>query len=1031
MYTVGLDVDKYIVFTLNFAICWKTCYSSPILKKYGTIYIIWIQKCVLCIAIKCLSAGNFFFSTKATAVTKYTFYLSNNFLHKIKVNDFMKHTLLLSINFIFLVFLLYKLLVIFVYKLSTFEYYLLFYSKVILTKYMIIYLLKLLKRLYTATKKVTFYMCIVKNKYLLMLEWDLHNSPKPHRFFSLQLQSSSPGSNKGDDPKLPYEGKGKGKATEEDMRRMFPEEFYKEDNNNNDTKKVQEEYDYELAKDYQERLNLEWEINNFKAKSKKLAAEHNETRILFDKEKNMEKKIELSKKLDNDKEEYQNAKSDAEELKNLFRTRYNAEPNSETESETWSESDGSEPDSVSDEEDSDEEGRLSKKPKTSHDSKNDNNILPLVSPFKQSPFKNLSAIIRPFYSNLSNFSFVLFTISIIFPGFDLIQFVNELLKLFGDFSDNVKQQIAVFLFYHSFWKKTNKFIKLGKIIIGFINNTRNPIIWSFLLMIVTAFGLFFYFSFTLSDFCNLLKDWIVYIHSINELNGAFLESYDTICYCLFAILLSVLFKWSSSFKVFIVSTSNYISQNIVKLISWMTWLLVLLLVVLFSLKLIYWMHEVTCCALSVLKEYLLIYSYSSYLNSVIDIIKFNSLVPKSDLPESSDPYTRIEIIKFSFLLPGSDLSKSSNQISQIDSIKYNSLIPELDLVKPSLMIHNQEITTEIVINSVSVILRFYPRPRVRFDAGAGGVTERHTTFDFYEKYWFLCESSIVSLSFKKLVNFYLLHLSIHKYKHKSINNDEDLGYFLSGLMEGAGLFYSRECQINLKKKDSALGYFLRRKIGYGKIFNRFGKQISYGCTKKKGLSRILSLTNDKLIKKITSYNTFSRLIQKNELDKVIISVDNFTDIHSKYMLKSLSYKPFNLTLNNFWLSGFTQACGWLYVGVEKSKKHLIGYRPKLELNFQHENKEYLEMICGKMKMGKVYNNKLNEWYYKSLSFKLAGNIINYFDKYNLLFEKYVQYVKYRKVYLIVISNDHNNKKGIYKIKSISKKGSSETSMQEV
>jgi hypothetical protein len=69
MYTVGLDVDN-IVFTINLAICWKLFYNSPLaLVALGTIYL-----------FKRLSAGNFSFSTKATAVTKNTYTSYKNLL---------------------------------------------------------------------------------------------------------------------------------------------------------------------------------------------------------------------------------------------------------------------------------------------------------------------------------------------------------------------------------------------------------------------------------------------------------------------------------------------------------------------------------------------------------------------------------------------------------------------------------------------------------------------------------------------------------------------------------------------------------------------------------------------------------------------------------------------------------------------------------------------------------------------------------------------------------------------------------------
>lgn len=137
-------------------------------------------------------------------------------------------------------------------------------------------------------------------------------------------------------------------------------------------------------------------------------------------------------------------------------------------------------------------------------------------------------------------------------------------------------------------------------------------------------------------------------------------------------------------------------------------------------------------------------------------------------------------------------------------------------------------------------------------------------------------------------------------------------------------------------------------------------------------------------------------------------------------------------LDNSWLAGFTQACGVFHTSIVKSKINKLGYRVKLEYCLKHTNITYLYYVYNYLSMGKVYwDSNDNIWKYKSSSFKLAGRIINYFDEFNVFALKYVEYVKYRKVYLMVLNNIHLQKKGINKIKSIANKGTSETSTQEV
>uniref|UniRef100_A0A4E9EKR3 Homing endonuclease LAGLIDADG domain-containing protein n=1 Tax=Gibberella zeae TaxID=5518 RepID=A0A4E9EKR3_GIBZA len=49
-------------------------------------------------------------------------------------------------------------------------------------------------------------------------------------------------------------------------------------------------------------------------------------------------------------------------------------------------------------------------------------------------------------------------------------------------------------------------------------------------------------------------------------------------------------------------------------------------------------------------------------------------------------------------------------------------------------------------------------------------------------------------------------------------------------------------------------------------------------------------------------------------------------------------------------------------------------------------------------------------------YKTAAHLINYFDKYNIFAGKYVDYIKFRKVYIMITEGKHLEEKGIKKIK---------------
>ena len=53
-----------------------------------------------------------------------------------------------------------------------------------------------------------------------------------------------------------------------------------------------------------------------------------------------------------------------------------------------------------------------------------------------------------------------------------------------------------------------------------------------------------------------------------------------------------------------------------------------------------------------------------------------------------------------------------------------------------------------------------------------------------------------------------------------------------------------------------------------------------------------------------------------------------------------------------------------------------------------------------------YRKSQDIYFYGSTSFGSAKNVINYFDKYHLLSSKHVNYLKWRKAYLIIQNKDY-------------------------
>lgn len=258
----------------------------------------------------------------------------------------------------------------------------------------------------------------------------------------------------------------------------------------------------------------------------------------------------------------------------------------------------------------------------------------------------------------------------------------------------------------------------------------------------------------------------------------------------------------------------------------------------------------------------------------------------------------------------------------------------------------------------------------------------------------------------------LLPISEHV-ANKTPLTDNQFGYFLAGLIEGDGWFGYKQLYIIFAEEDTSLAYYIKKRVGYGNVYKiKDKKAVRYICKNKAGLSIILSLINGKLL----SNYKYEQLIKHNYSEHFYISI-----------LPPLK----NLSLDNYWLAGFTQADGCFHISVVKSKTHNTGYSVRLEYSIKQNDKLPLELLYKELEMGNLSQYHSNIWCYKSSGFKTAFSLINYFDKYNLFAGKYISYLKFRKVYIMITEGKHLDDKGVKKIISIATKGSPETNTQEV
>lgn len=252
-----------------------------------------------------------------------------------------------------------------------------------------------------------------------------------------------------------------------------------------------------------------------------------------------------------------------------------------------------------------------------------------------------------------------------------------------------------------------------------------------------------------------------------------------------------------------------------------------------------------------------------------------------------------------------------------------------------------------------------------------------------------------------LNNEVIKSISVHVAKHRKPINDSELGHYLAGLIDSDGHFNSKQqLVIAFNSSDSSLAYYLKKQIGYGSV-HKIKNAVILVVAAIGGMEKVINLINGKLR-------------TKNKLDQINSNILSNIKFKSFSNLINMSFNNSN-DLNNLWLAGFSDANASFQIKLINRN-----IRTEVRLNFQiDQNKKDLLVLIKNSLGGNIgYRSNQDTYYYGSISFGSARNVINYFDKYHLLSTKHVNYLKWRKAYIIIQNKDHLTKKGLDKITKI-------------
>lgn len=246
----------------------------------------------------------------------------------------------------------------------------------------------------------------------------------------------------------------------------------------------------------------------------------------------------------------------------------------------------------------------------------------------------------------------------------------------------------------------------------------------------------------------------------------------------------------------------------------------------------------------------------------------------------------------------------------------------------------------------------------------------------------------------------LKFISNHVPKHLKPINDDQLGYYLAGLIDADGYFSNiPQLVLVFSYPDAFLAYYLKKKLGFGNVRKVKDKNaFILVVSNKEGILKIINLINGKL----RTEHRFNQVINN------IIMNDKYKNLNINFTM--------DLTNNfsNHWLAGFTDGDGSFQVKIIKRNTR---NKPEIRLNYQIDQKKDLLLLKIKDYLGGniSYRKSQDTYYYGSTSFGSAKNVIQYFDTYHLQSKKHISYLRWRKIYRLIQDKEHLTKNGLAKI----------------
>jgi len=255
----------------------------------------------------------------------------------------------------------------------------------------------------------------------------------------------------------------------------------------------------------------------------------------------------------------------------------------------------------------------------------------------------------------------------------------------------------------------------------------------------------------------------------------------------------------------------------------------------------------------------------------------------------------------------------------------------------------------------------------------------------------------------------------------SIIKNYDFFFWFIGFTEGDGSFIvnkngTLEFKVTQSSNDAQVLFYIKKNLGFGSVRSqdKVNNTHHFRVRDKKGFLKIIQIFNGFLFteKKTCQFKIWLEAFNLKYKESIDFIIPNI---------------PF--TINNSWLSGFTDAEGCFSVSIINRQNGYTQVQVRYILSQKNELKlfKHISLLIN----GKISYLKSYEGYNLIVNLTNLAPLIKYFAKYPLKTKKHIKYLTWLKIYYLVTTKKHLTLHGLTRIKLLKNKINKELSTFKV